>query len=74
MLVTKVGGLGEIIADGRSGYVVDPEPRAIAAAILDFYEHRRQAAFEQETSLRKQEFSWSRMVEVLMELYRSLRL
>ncbi len=74
MLVTKVGGLGEIIADGRSGYVVDPEPRAIAAAILDFYEHRRQAAFEQETSLRKQEFSWSRMVEVLMEFYRSLRL
>lgn len=73
MLVTRVGGLGEIIADGRSGYVVNPEPDAIARAILDFYDYRRQAAFEQETERLKQQFSWSRMVEVIMELYHSFR-
>lgn len=73
MLVTRVGGLGEIIADGRSGYVVNPEPDAIVRAILDFYDYRRQAAFEQETERLKQQFSWSRMVEVIMELYHSFR-
>lgn len=71
MLVTDVGGLGEIIADKRSGYVVSPDPASITEAILDFYDNRRQAAFEQETERLKQQFSWGRMVEVLMELYRS---
>lgn len=72
MLVTNVGGLGEIIADGRSGYVVPPDAASIAEAISDFYKQRRQSAFEQETERLKQQFSWGKMVDVLMELYRSL--
>ena len=35
MLVTNVGGLGEIVHDGKMGYAVDPNPKAIADAIVD---------------------------------------
>lgn len=69
MLVTDVGGLGEIIADRKSGYVVKPEVTAIAEAIADFYDHDRQAAFEQETIKLKEQFSWTKMTDVMMELY-----
>ncbi len=33
MIVTKVGGLPEIVTDGVSGYVVAPEPQAISDAM-----------------------------------------
>lgn len=69
MLVTDVGGLGEIIADRKSGYVVKPEVTAIAEAIADFYDHNRQATFEQETIKLKEQFSWTKMTDVMMELY-----
>ena len=36
MLVTNVGGLGEIVHDGKMGYAVDPNPQAIADAIVDY--------------------------------------
>jgi len=72
MLVTDVGGLGEIIADGKSGYVVKPEIAAIADAIVDFYDRKRQADFENETTKLKEQFSWTKMTEVIMELYASI--
>ncbi|MDE7374808.1 MAG: glycosyltransferase, partial [Odoribacter sp.] len=72
MLVTDVGGLGEIIADRRSGYVVKPEVSAIADAIVDFYDGERQADFEKETTKLKEQFSWGRMTNGIMELYDSI--
>lgn len=69
MLVTDVGGLGEIIADQKSGYVIKPEVNAIAEAVADFYDYNRQSAFEQETVKLKGQFSWTKMTEVMMELY-----
>ena len=69
MLVTDVGGLGEIVANGKSGYVVKPEVSAIAEAIADFYDRERQTDFEKETVKLKGQFSWSKMTDVMMELY-----
>ncbi len=69
MLVTDVGGLGEIVANGKSGYVVKPGVSAIAEAIADFYDRERQADFEKETVKLKGQFSWSKMTDVMMELY-----
>lgn len=72
MLVTDVGGLGEIVANGKSGYVVKPGVSAIAEAIADFYDRERQADFEKETVKLKGQFSWSKMTDVVMELYASI--
>ncbi len=68
MLVTNVGGLGEIVADGKAGYTVPPDPAYISSAILDFFENRRSPEFIQHIKAEKSRFSWERMVETLHQL------
>ena len=45
MLVTHVGGLGEIVPHEKIGYVVEPQPQEIAAALKDFFLRQRAAEF-----------------------------
>jgi glycosyltransferase involved in cell wall biosynthesis len=66
MLVTDVGGLSEIVTHGRSGYVVQPEPEAIASAIVDFYENDRYQIMAEEVEKRKAEFSWESFAQKLL--------
>ncbi len=67
MVVTRVGGLPEIVTDGVSGYVVDPEPGAIAAAMTDFFENQRDVTFQEGVRLEKQRFSWEYLGEQLLD-------
>ncbi len=53
MLVTDVGGLGEIVPDGKCGYVVKPEPQAIADAIDDFFVNNRKEQSDKRSKGRK---------------------
>jgi D-inositol-3-phosphate glycosyltransferase len=69
-LVTNVGGLGEIIFHGTSGYVVEPNSKAIADSIVDFYENNREADFVRETIVEKRKYGWDVMVDSLETLYR----
>lgn len=69
MLVTRVGGLGEIVRDRESGYVVAPESESIADAIIDFYDCHREAAFVKETISMKQQFTWTNLVGKIMQVY-----
>lgn len=61
MLVTNVGGLAEIIPDGKVGYVVEVCPKQIADALVDFYTNDRAEKFIENIKVEKQNFSWSRM-------------
>ncbi|MDX9903622.1 MAG: glycosyltransferase [Bacteroidales bacterium] len=67
MVVTNVGGLAEIVPDGICGYVVEPEPEAIAGAITDFFtgdeERFKDGIIEQ-----KKLYTWERMTEALRTL------
>lgn len=67
MLVTAVGGLPEIVPDGRAGYVVGSVPRAIADGILRFLEMPSDAfrAFLKEE---KKRYGWSYFTAVLASL------
>lgn len=65
MLVTDVGGLGEIIPHGKVGYVVKPGPEAITEAIFDFYNNDRNDFFTGNVISEKEKFSWGTMVETI---------
>lgn len=65
MLVTDVGGLAEIIPDGKVGYVTEVNPQSVADAIVDFYSNNRAAAFEANTREEKKRFSWERLVHAI---------
>ncbi|MBC7778313.1 MAG: glycosyltransferase [Phycisphaerae bacterium] len=66
MVVTNVGGLPEIVTQGVSGYVVDPDPIAIAGAMRDFFENDREKAMQEGVRLEKQRFSWEHLVAQLL--------
>lgn len=72
MVVTRVGGLPEIVDHGVSGYVVDVSANAVAAAIRDFFEKERYSAFEEGVRAEKYRFSWEYMVRTLESIYEEL--
>jgi len=69
MLVTDVGGLGEIIPHGKVGYVVNPGPEAITEAIFDFYKNDRNDFFTGNVISEKEKFSWGTMTETIDIVY-----
>lgn len=68
MLVTNVGGLGEIIPNGKVGYVVEPNPLSIADALVDFYENEKYSAFVEGVKEEKKKYQWSNMTEAIKKL------
>jgi glycosyltransferase involved in cell wall biosynthesis len=61
-----VGGLPEIVTQGISGYVVPPEPEAIAEAICDFFEKNRQKSMIEGVKEEKKRFSWEALIEKIV--------
>ncbi|MBO5718028.1 MAG: glycosyltransferase [Bacteroidales bacterium] len=71
MLVTKVGGLGEIVPHEKIGYVVEPQPAEIATALKDFFLRQRAAEFTANMPEEKQKYAWSNLTTALEDYYRS---
>jgi glycosyltransferase involved in cell wall biosynthesis len=67
MVVTNVGGLPDLVPDGKVGVVCAPEPVAIAGAIERFYTLGRDH-FLPGLREEKQKYSWTRLVEAIREL------
>jgi glycosyltransferase involved in cell wall biosynthesis len=73
MLVTNVGGLSEIIPHGRVGYVVEPDVKSIADALVDFFENRRGETFERNIVEEKKKFSWANMVDTFISVFNEIK-
>lgn len=61
MLVTNVGGLGEIVHDGKMGYACAPGAKAIGEDLKDYFENQRQQAFTAYLKKEKTKYEWSKM-------------
>jgi len=70
MIVTDVGGLSEIVPDGKCGYVVKPEPGEVAGAIIDFFNNERQSFFTEGVENERSRFTWDRLTASILEVYR----
>lgn len=68
MLVTNVGGLGEIVHDKKMGYAAEPNAEAIAEALIDYYTQNRQANYTEYLIKQKDNYSWSKMANTIVEL------
>ena len=73
MLVTNVGGLGEIVHDHKMGYAVEPNADAIAEAIADYYHNNRQADYTEYLIQQKDNYSWSGMAQTFYTIYNQLK-
>lgn len=65
MLVTRVGGLAEIVPDGKVGYVTEVDPHAIADAIVDFCDRHDPDCFLESIREEKKKYAWSRLLEAI---------
>ena len=70
MLVTNVGGLAEIVPDGKVGYVCPVDEDAIAKALTDFAsltDAEREERFQKNIQSEKQKYAWSNMTKLITE-------
>jgi glycosyltransferase involved in cell wall biosynthesis len=69
VVVTRVGGLPEVVLDEKTGFVVEPQNNeAISRAILRFYKEKREKDFTANIAQEKQKYSWDRMAEAVEKL------
>ncbi len=65
VIVTRVGGLDQMVANGRSGLVVDPNPESIADGIYTYFTDLNTDEVESFIHQYKSRFSWSSFVSNL---------
>ncbi len=68
MVVTHVGGLPEIVPHGKVGYVVPIDPKAVADAVIDFYDHHKMEDFIPCIKEEKKKYTWEKFCESTKEM------
>jgi glycosyltransferase involved in cell wall biosynthesis len=71
MITTNVGGLAEIVPDGKVGYVVKPDIGAISDAILRFYDSNKETEFIEGVKEEKVKYTWENMLKTIDKLTES---
>jgi len=71
IIVTNVGGLPSLVPHEKVGLVAEPEPRALAEAILRFYE-LGENYFIPHLRTEKLKYSWANMVRTIIQLANDL--
>ena len=60
VLVTNVGGLPDVVTDGKTGYV---------DAVIRYFKEEKEEEFAQNVKAEEYKYSWDRMTEVVEELW-----
>lgn len=68
MVVTRVGGLIEMVPDNIVGFQCSPEPADIATAIEKFYTGNREADMIDAIRIEKKKYSWDRLAAEIYKL------
>ena len=69
MLVTNVGGLPDLVPDGKVGLVCEPNPQSIAEHIIKLYQ-LGEDHFLSNLREEKKKYSWSVLVNTIKDLAR----
>ena len=65
MVVTRVGGLPEIVPDGKAGFVVEPEGKALADALVRYFAEGWEERLAEGVRDEKRKYGWDKMVEAI---------
>lgn len=69
VIVTNVGGLPDVVADGKNGYVVEAgDPQRLAEAVIAYFRDEKESEFIQNVQNEAYRFSWDRMTETVKQL------
>ncbi|HSV89269.1 MAG TPA: glycosyltransferase [Bacteroidales bacterium] len=68
MLVTNVGGLPEMVAHLKAGYVVNPDPIEIADSLADYFSKGLEPEFSKFIAGEKKRFSWKNLIDAVVSV------
>lgn len=68
MVVTNVGGLHEVVPNGKIGFVAEPEVSSIADAIVQFFKPNSIPDLYKNILEEKKKYSWDVFLDVLMKI------
>ena len=68
VIVTNVGGLGEIVQEGKTGYVVTPNSVEISNSIIKYYRNSDKINFKEKIKVYNKNFSWDKFVETIQSI------
>ncbi len=72
VIATNVGGLGEVVIDGRTGFVVEPRSsKAIGEAVINYYQSDCEKQFSENVAEEKKKYSWEEFISNIMKLVNS---
>lgn len=70
VIVTDVGGLPDVVTDGKTGYVVEPKNHCkLAEAVEQYFMENKEEEFVKNVREETYRFDWERMVEKIEALY-----
>ncbi len=72
LIVTRVGGLPEIVPDGKVGYLCDPTSASVAEVISKIWENGVVEQFSENMIEERKRFSWGAMCDKIIALYHLL--
>jgi len=69
VITTRVGSLSDVVKNGETGYLVEPENVGeLAQAVIKFYKADKGEEFSRNIVKFKDEFSWERMRQTIEHL------
>ena len=72
MIVTNVGGLPEIVPDGKVGYVVSPDSSALADGIARFFNPIESVDFSANIKEEKKKYQWNVLTGKIKKMIESI--
>ncbi|MBX2939677.1 MAG: glycosyltransferase family 4 protein [Ferruginibacter sp.] len=67
MIVTRVGGLPDMVPDEKTGLIAEPTPSSIAECIIRFYRMNRERMV-QGLQEEKKKYSWQNLIDAIHQL------
>jgi glycosyltransferase involved in cell wall biosynthesis len=74
VVITDVGGLAELVDDGKTGFIVPPNDiRKLADAVIRYFKENREQDFSHNIEMKRQENSFNNIRIVFDELQKDLK-
>ena len=71
VVATNVGGLPEVVLEGRTGFLAAPkDPASLADKVVTFFKQGKQREFSDNIKKESYKYSWDRMIEIIENLWK----